>query len=209
MPTARVKYVISGTLAGNEVFSFSYYTGGEVGNQATLDLAATTAAAYINNTGSPGRTSFISLLTATTAINKVTCYDYAEGSTVADLVSVAPCSMVGSGSTPMPNQVALVATLRTAQAGRRHRGRLYIPFTNRILDSNSQLPVSTCTGVAQWIAGLLNSGGVNSHPSVYSPTAHDLFRITQVSVDTRADTQRGRANKQLALGTGTAVVTQG
>jgi hypothetical protein len=114
--------------------------------------------------------------------------------------------VAGTGGGLHPNYVALVVTLRTASAGRSHRGRVYLPATG--------VPISASTGrintnaqpYADGIAAFLTGLGPDdvgfpgdpaSHAVVVSRTTAVASNITSVSIDDKPDTQRGRENKLL------------
>lgn len=76
------------------------------------------------------------------------------------------------GALPMPRQVSGIIGLLTAQAGRKYRGRLYIPFPTTADDIGSGLPIAAYIAklgliAAQWIGS--RSIGVGGNTTAVSP----------------------------------------
>ena len=125
--------------------------------------------------------------------------------------SISP--VAGIATTTQSPITACVFTLRTTQAGRRGRGRIYLPLTGPG-QTDGQLPVTTfhATRLATFLkAGPLGAWGTGSPspaypPCVVSETAGQAYTITSVKVDTIPDTQRGRRNRMTALGVFSATV---
>lgn len=96
-------------------------------------------------------------------------------------------------------QVALVATLENGLAGRRNKGRMYLPQTAQVTQADLTLTPATTQAFANSVAGYLSAvrvltvGGAPVNVVVSRLTALDP--ITSVSVDGVLDTQRSRRNK--------------
>lgn len=109
--------------------------------------------------------------------------------------SVITHALAGThASDPLPMQVALVATFRTAVRGRSHRGRTYFPGWCEDEQTSGQGPTAAnVTSVKDQFAGYLTSlvgSGVSLVVASYKlGTATDVANVT---VDGRWDTQRRR-----------------
>lgn len=103
-----------------------------------------------------------------------------------------------SGQASAP-QVCEVATLRTAMPGRSYRGRLYWPLRwathpNGVVSAADQTQLNgTVQGLAQAISTELGAVGTSAAWGVYSKTLGLITPVSTVSVGTRVDTQRRRA----------------
>lgn len=152
------------------------------------------------------------LWSAQTSLTGVRVYAYPAGGTTATYVGadLDETPIVGNVGTPLPNQVALVATLQTAESGRRRRGRVYLPMTGNALDAQGQVHSADASTIANNLAAAMsdwNAAEGNGKFSVISTTSGTSAPITSIKVDTRADVQRRRANKQLAESSAVALLT--
>lgn len=198
MSTARVKYVLGGSLQGVEQWSVSWHSGGEVGNQTTLDAMAAAITTYITGSAS-SLTGYKSLMGSDSTFDYIKLYDYPDGATHADLISEGIFHVTGGvPSTTHPLQVCAVATLHTAIPTRRTRGRMYWPAVGATLGQSrgTQMNASDCDKIAAFTKALFATQGADIFPSVYSRVGQSLERVTGISVDSRCDVQRSRANKQ-------------
>lgn len=102
----------------------------------------------------------------------------------------------------LPPQIAMCVTLRTAQAGRSFRGRVYLPGFNEASNSVTGTLTSTASSVAFVTAikaALVASSldlGVLSRPAPTAPVPRAGFITTVTSIvarDSVWDTQRRRA----------------
>jgi hypothetical protein len=147
----------------------------------------------------------------------VTASNYSIGTTVANRISHSNLSgtVVGTGSSILPPQCSLVHSLRTTEAGRRGRGRMYVPLTSNTVQANHQTTsATTVTHTAATIALIhsLNAhaaGPTNTNAqivSVASFTSGAMFPVTSVITNSDIDIQRRRSDKVLAaFQTATAV----
>lgn len=115
----------------------------------------------------------------------------------------------GSGAiTPLPNQCAVVASLKTANAGRTARGRMYLPAPN-----TSQLTESARLGptqVAAYVDAMqtyLSGATTNGLGTVVASAVlfGALRPVTDVRVGDVMDTQRRRRDELLEVYTTRAV----
>lgn len=202
MPTpAHTKFVISGTMPGSEVFATSFCVTPAPTAIADLQAAVTDVANVFTTAGTP-RTVFKAMINIMCHWTAVRGYTYAAGGTAAVLSAEAVFDEVGTGSGVLPNQVAIVASLRTGLPGRQRRGRMFYPATGLIPDSaTGQLTVPGALGIAQATKALFTAANVViGGPVIVSRTGAMATPVTQIQVDTRMDIIRARANKQEAIG---------
>lgn len=190
------KYVLSGSLPGGEVWSTAWY-----GEATPSPTSAQTLADNFNAAGSFG-TSFLSdirpIMNAGTSINKITVYTYGSGRTLIATGQKSFTPVVGTGTGILPNQIALVVTLRTANNTRRGRGRMYLPATGLTINTTSGL--ASNTGFGTWLASMgqmLNE----YNAKVVSEAAGASYDVSRLTVDNVADTQRGRRDKLVGTAT--------
>lgn len=96
-----------------------------------------------------------------------------------------------------PQQVAIVVSLRTANAGRKGRGRLYLPGpAAAALTSLGQLATAD---QGHFLASLLAAWGVSNaageRPVIFSKTLGTATAITTFGMGERLDTQSRRIDK--------------
>lgn len=150
----------------------------------------------------------------------VGCYFYPAGSSVAaSLQTRAFTAVAGTAVSAVPFRTALVASKITAFAGRRNRGRMYLPATGdlSLVQGTGQTTPAIAGVVANAVAALLGSWNTDDWSAyhlldqgavVTSPTAVGAPNLVgQIRVDTLPDTQRRRTNKDLPTGVSNAVVT--
>lgn len=152
------------------------------------------------------------LLTPDCRYTQVRSYTYLGGSEQASYVGFANITAgQGTGSNSAPLQVSMVVSLLTAFAGRRSRGRMYLPASGLAYD-NHQFESTVVTQVATEMGNFLTNvsaiSGVGS-TSVVSRTAGTSTPITSLRVDSKPDIQRRRAGSQAATSAATAVVNGG
>jgi hypothetical protein len=142
----------------------------------------------------------------------VRVYPYPSGGPTAPFVGEhSPTALTGSGSElRLPNQVAMVVSLRTALSGRRHRGRMYLPCNALGLESSGNFADSNIALIAAGWATCFsdwNESGDNGSIAVVSQTGTSVTDVANIVVDSRPDIQRRRANRQTIAHTRTDAVT--
>ena len=206
-----VHIVVSGSLAGGDEFSYGYWLNpAGVQSQATLDGLTSDAMSFW--TTDFMTTTVAGYFPTTTTWKKVRGYWYAGGSSAA-LVSESDFGTLAgtAAATTCPNQVAICVSQRTGIPGRRNRGRLYLPAPTSGILAAGQLGPSQAQGIADGVAAVFSAH--NNSPNqvgvviVASQTGTERNDVTEVLVDTRLDTQRSRANKQLATAVKSSAVT--
>jgi hypothetical protein len=117
----------------------------------------------------------------------VTLHTYERG--------VTPIDGTGTGDN-LPTEVAVCCSLYTAQAGRRYRGRIFLPnVVSGQMTAYGRLATAAATDFAAGVAGYLNGFTADTVPftsCVVSTTGQLLTPITQVSVGDIFDVQRRR-----------------
>jgi len=124
--------------------------------------------------------------------------------------STTPSAAGSSASAALPNEMAIVATLRTALAGQSGRGRMYVPgFATNALGAGNVISAAAVTAVQNWAAtipGALNTQGyvhvlglreraqyTGTTGTVHPARAANSVPITAVVVrDNHWDSQRRR-----------------
>lgn len=194
------RVVISGTLGdGAEIWSVGVnffpddgplvQDPSDLGQWAAAIVAGPVAAmpaALTNGLSSSGR------------VTEVSCYFYADIGDPAISVGTATANKVGTGSGTMPLSTACVATLLTALAGRRYRGRLYWPAVGWECDPDgsfdSTLWEPFSEDVSEFLEGLATSapGATDLRPAVVSQAGGFITPVISVRSDDSPDTQRRR-----------------
>jgi hypothetical protein len=106
----------------------------------------------------------------------------------------------GSGTGRLALQTAVVASLRTEEAGRSARGRCYFPATGVVLTSSGAMSTTTTQNAADGFGTFLTQCVLShSDPTaqiqVYSRVQDVLRPVSRVLVDGTPDTQRRRRDK--------------
>jgi len=157
-------------------------------------------------------TAFAAFLAAPNGILSVTIRDL--NVVDAPLISSTIGGQAGTSASPsLPNEVALVVTLRTASTGPQNRGRMFIPnLATNALGTGNVVAAGALTAVNNWasiISGVLSASGYNwgighYHRLAYTGAggrlhperAAGIVPITTVTVrDNHRDTQRRRGLK--------------
>ena len=154
--------------------------------------------------------------TAGVNLNRVALYSYPGGGPSAAAVAIhdiAPVAGAVVGS--LPNQVSRVVTLITGQAGRSHRGRIYVPAQGETMSGNTghyARDASTLlSALKDWIIGNKSStylsdgvsGGLLSVVSTSKKNdpeyAGAKTPVVTLRTDNIPDIQRRRANRSTGL----------
>jgi hypothetical protein len=114
----------------------------------------------------------------------------------------------GTGTPVMPNQCAVVASLRTGRSGQSFRGRMYLPLLKSGLGLNSEMDTFEPQAVSDAVATCVSAINAGPGPvAVVSVTQTVATPVTAVEVDSIIDTQRRRRNKLLPSTLAISVVT--
>jgi hypothetical protein len=106
--------------------------------------------------------------------------------------------ILGTSSTPMPHQVAITATFRTAL--RRHWGRIYLPITSFVSIPGGQGNSTACNSVSGLIATMVKSPSTAQGvvPVIWDRARKSALTITAVEVDSVPDVVRRRRPRDTA-----------
>lgn len=204
IPAGVDRCVFYGHLPGGEIFNWSLWINSASIDQAATQAWATTLAGLwkgINNTPGVSDMPWTKVLQSSAGYDGVRVYSYPIGNAPAAHVADASLGAVGNASsgTPLPNVVATAVTLKTALAGRSYIGRVFLPATNQVLDSNGLMQSSTVDGLASSMQHLIQA--INGAPGGYavcvvSGKTGAKTPVTSVRIDSKCDVQRRRENRQ-------------
>ncbi len=147
-------------------------------------------------------TTYIKPLTsADAALQTITVTDQSNPSAESFVLAISPPEVGSDGAGSVPNNVAVVCTLRTLFRGRSYRGRVYFPalkFSH--LEDNNHVFLATATGIAAAYANLstVEAATVTTHVIVsrfanHAPRATALMTLVDnYVVDPTVDSQRRR-----------------
>lgn len=212
LPIPSIRLTWGGSLPAGDVWQCGLTVGvlasPDNTTQATMQSVANQFQARVATymTGSGAGT----LLSTGGSVTRVRAYHVPASSNAADLVAAATFTAyngIGSGAT-LPNQCALVVSLRSTNPGRKGRGRFYLPALNPSV-VNGRMNTPTPATVASATKTFLD--GVNADLATLSAgyrliAGTSTLPITTIVVDDIIDTQRRRRNKVIAVNTGTAAL---
>lgn len=195
-PATSARVVISGQIAGSESFAFGFWMDDTV----TTAAAANTAAAAVASAFSTNALTRLAALLATdSSYLQVDYYGYTTATGAATFhgqASIASGTGTGTGSS-LPYQCACVVTLHTLFAGRRHRGRMYVPVNSATLSQHqlTSTQIGNINGACQDFLSAVNaSSSVPGTVAVISQVIGEETVVSSISVDSRVDIQRRRAS---------------
>lgn len=130
-------------------------------------------------------------------------YYYAGGGSTAAFVANVNHSYNGQAATnTVPYYTALVVTLLTGHAGRKYRGRIYVPCCNPAMNStNHQFDQGVVDDIVQDIHDAIEASTLVAElpePVVVSSVGTFANTIKSIRGDTKPDVQRRRVNKTTA-----------
>lgn len=196
----RLKVTLSGTTYdGAERFAWGVHLGG-LGSEAVTAaevqayavavaarVSAITTAAWLNEAS-----------TATVYRNVNVQYYFSDGpATLSGAAPITP-TKAGASTVSMPPQAARCVSLLTANAGRRYRGRFYLPSSGASINSagKSAPPSGMATSLSQLLAGIASDwpGTADPYIGVYSQAGGFITPVITVRVGDVIDTQRRRSD---------------
>lgn len=215
IPNDVYHVVFGGSLPSGEIWESGFWVEGDA--PTSNDLANATAqlwAAQLQAADTSGAMRItLTHCQASVTFDYVRVYSYPAGGPHAAYIGYHAASIAGttSDTSVLPNQICLVVSLRTNNAGRSNRGRMYMPLNGINLQPNAQLNQAACTAIANGWATCFsdwNASGDNGQVVVMSRVgAGHTNVVSEVIVDSIPDTQRKRRNKVAAAFVQTAVVT--
>lgn len=209
LPADVWQVTLVGTSPGGEEWATGFWMNGG-SPQSSSD--ANTQAALI--AGLAAFTTFTTalrgLMATDCAITQLRIYSYPAGGSKAAFVGVKTLAgLNGTGSGGNALQVAGVATLHTEFAGRRARGRMYLPVSATGAMQAHQLSgfVNTIDTALANLFSSINTAYDASAVSVVSRVGAMATSVTSVSCDSRPDVQRRRAASYAATSSHATAVT--
>lgn len=200
-PIADVSQVtVGGALAGGEtwanVLNFRRISGQTFDLTHALDLTAAVRSAYANLQG---------FWPSTTVLQQFTVRDLAVPGSSPFVLSTVPLAGSGTLADALPNDLCSVVTLETGLAGRRGRGRIFLPApTKAALVSTAaggpQFTQAYLTAAANFAQDLATWTVPPDTALVVVSRVDNLSRFVQRGyVDSKADTLRRRDNRQAGI----------
>lgn len=192
----RIYVSMGGNLPGSEQWQVGFWFDAQ--QAGTPDSAA--LGAWLASAQTAVQNAFVSylrpLISSGSNWNRTRAYFYPSGATSAAFIADGPAvNAVGSGGQTMPNQTALVASLRSDIAGRQNRGRVYWPLLAGSTPG-PQVEQAVCTQLANGIADVLSAyQGVSIAGGTVLAAVNANVPVVRVEVDSIPDTQRRRRNK--------------
>lgn len=204
IPAGSTKIVLSGLLAGGEIWNTGFWVKGPTLTSA--ECASAASSLYTIFATTTGTTTMAALKTkfmpSTTSFTTLTIYNYADTSGIATTSGqFIGTPVAGSSVSKNIDQCCIVVTLRTALSGSRHRGRMYFPATGGNLDANSLFASVDAQALVSGLANDFHAVMAEAHfagfpVSVISRVLSTGFPVTTLTADMRPDIQRRRANRQ-------------
>lgn len=214
IPAGVYRVVFGGTLFGGEVWESGFWVQGAVptSNSVANACAQLWWGQLTATDGSGGVTiTKTSLWNGTISMTYAKVYCYPTGGPAATYIGTySGTPVTGSGTGSLPNQCCLVASLRTGTAGRRYRGRMYLPIGVLGSGVGGQITGAVATTVATgWSTCFSdwNASGDNGKVVVVSTAGGVATEIDLVQVDTRLDVQRRRARSEAVTAVAAVPVT--
>lgn len=203
IPAGVVRIVLSGTLYGGEIWSTGFWmTDTGVESNADAVSLADIITGTLTSSDASGAVRIQAGLTWSTQTTwtKTTVYSYNAGGNHAVYIGEydLPAAVQGVQNSGVPNQVACVVSLRTGVAGRRNRGRMYMPLTGYGFSASGQLHDSDVAKIAAgWAAAFTDINASDTGKVVVVSAVGGTFQhVSQVIVDSKADTQRSRSRQE-------------
>lgn len=198
-----------GSISGGEIFDTSFWVEGPV---IASDTAANAFALTCKNAIDTAANSALrALIGSTTSYDQCRVYCYPDGGPSATFIGSALFSgFIGTATgNILPYQSCMVITLHTGFAGRRRRGRMYLPANGAVLGShqfNGTNVSNVCTAMAAAFTAI-NASGAGTRVSVMSQVGDGLVtHVNEVAVDSKVDIQRRRAGHEAPLSRSVHVV---
>lgn len=184
----------SGVLPAGDIFNFGWHS------DTGISLAASHANAvgWANDFWS-SLSGYNTLVVPGTVLNKVTTYQLDPLLPFkTDAVAATDITATGSAPTPsLPQDCAIVVSLRSANPARAGRGRMYLPaVAANSLSADGELDnTAVVTAISALATAWAGSRAGGDNPVVFSRTTGLTQAITQFGIGTVIDRQSRRVNK--------------
>ena len=215
IPAGLVKIVLGGDMPGGEIWESGFWMSGTgVDSEATANALALVIDGTLTATDSSGALNdyATTVWSAQVTFRYTRVYAYTGGTTAAYIgVYERTTPLTGGGNPGMPNQTCSVVSLRTGGAGRRRRGRMYLPVNAPgPLTATGELQASTVRNLStSWATAFSDIGSSSAGKIiVLSQVGGSDAQVTNVIVSSRLDVQRRRANQQSVDETVSSPLTQ-
>lgn len=188
-----------GSTVGGDIWIFSWWADSTSALSVVHADAVTWGNEFFNGVGVDD--GYATLVTAGVVFNKVTTGEIDVATGQQQTLAETDVSIAGTNvSNPLPADVAIVVSLRTALANRQGRGRFYLPqpAVDQVSTSGEML-ASTQNTLSTALTNAWTNFNVSHTPSVYSrgskfdPTRFST-PITSFNIGSLFDTQRRREN---------------
>jgi len=195
-----VKVSWGGAVASGERWSFGVWW---TWNPVALNITGAQLATFAGHALANMQTSFWGVdttqNTSATTLTDCTATFY-RGGVLQFSATATQTASGGTGTAPQPVYVARVITLLTARAGRKYRGRVYVPSTSLAPVAATGLWASYITPLGHFKTVLLNTtsslltdfGATTAGPVVVSQVSAEATPVIALRTDNKPDTQRGR-----------------
>lgn len=203
MPYAEhVRVTFRGSMPGSEIWTTNLnldITAGNGNSDAFLEDLAELAVTIWTTFHSASSAGFSTVV----FFERVDTYFIGSNGRAIRQGTAAPASPVGGvGTITMPNQIAVVASLRTGQPGRARRGRMYLPMLAQDLNTDGRWPATNRDSALALTGAMLNAfsgtsiGSVTFIVCVASGVGVGAnYPVTSVQMGRVFDTQRRRRNQ--------------
>jgi len=191
------KHAFTGTLPAGDVFSFGWHDSNSIG----LGASHTLATAWINDLWSgvlltPG---IGTVMEPGVVVTKVTTYAL-DALVPYHTTAIAATDLAlpgGSAADSLPQDLAVVVSMRTATPGRRGRGRIYLPAPNTtVLTAVGEFSAAGQTLFNNALHAAWNDANVGGVvPVIFSRLTGAITPVTNFGIGTVFDHQVRRVNK--------------
>jgi hypothetical protein len=213
IPPNVMRCSILGVGPGSEQFDVSFWMQAAAA-PATATDANTLATAIRDLWVANAKASWIPLIATDQRYSEIRVYSYPSGgpsATAIGTASIATADGTGAGAASNALQVCMVLSLLSDYAGRRFRGRMYLPATGQSVGSGHVWPSSVMTSIHTGTAAFftaVNARSTTQKVSIVSQVgAGNTALVRTVRVDNKPDIQRRRANKLASTIVNSAPVT--
>lgn len=188
-PGQCARVLLSGALPGGDRWASGFYRE-DIDDGVTMQSYAATI--RDSSTFQSFYTALIGIFATGTTLDQIDTYRYETGRAAVDHGVVSVTGAQSAITPSMPNQSALVLTLRSSNTSRSGRGRMYLPYTRPGTDSTTGLvPANLVTAVVTAGWNFLEG----SQAIVLSETETQKRPVVRVDADRILDTMRSRSDK--------------